>query len=75
MSDEMIRLIEQGYSFHSQLIKDNVHYKPQKEYILYFEEEEVYSKTAGIAEVFSFIEMVNEYKVIRREKILTELGI
>jgi len=75
MSDEMINLVEQGYSFSSTLIRNPSSEGLYKEYTLYLDEEEVFSKTAGVAVCFSFKEMVEEYKCIRREKILTDLGI
>lgn len=78
MDKEMIRLVELGYSFSGTLLKSDKSYdeaKFYKEYTLFYNDEEVLSRTAGYAEVFSFTDMVEEYKAIRREKILTELGI
>lgn len=78
MDEEMIRLVELGYSFSGTLLKSDKRYDETtfyKEYTLFYNDEEVLSRTAGYAEVFSFTDMVEEYKSIRREKILTELGI
>lgn len=75
MDEEMIRLVELGYSFSGTLLKTYDDAKLYKEYTLFYNDEEVLSRTAGYAEVFSFAGMVEEYKSIRREKILTELGI